>query len=73
VKGQGQLALSPGFVETCARLLVYTEIEQTFGIKTFVSKYWEHSMQSLVFFVAEYFVINTDCHAVVGKGIPYWI
>ena len=40
VKNQGQVALSPALVETCARLLVYTEIEQTVGIKMFVSKYW---------------------------------
>ena len=39
VKNQGQVALSPALVEPCARLLVYTEIEQTVGIKMFVSKY----------------------------------
>lgn len=31
-------ALSPALVETCARLLIYTEIEQTVGVKVFVSK-----------------------------------
>ena len=38
-KSQVQIGLSPALIETCARLLVYTEIEQTYGIKTFVSEY----------------------------------